>query len=191
MYAFPANEEVVEVIRHTNDLSVAETPVYDSMANLPAGFNAQYNVVANNKRYEFFNDAVANAIQDNADANPTNCDAPADIQVEIELADGTVESRIVEMVPDHTPHAFMAHLPRHPHAFMATAKGSRSKRDAKEFMSGTPVSVATTSQLHNLMECLRTDMHNPEAQKLCFNAIATEYGTLDRRCVWSSRLYDP
>ena len=193
MYAFPANEEVVEVIRHTNDLSAAETPVYDSMANLPAGFNAQYNVVANNKRYEFFNDAVciANAIQDNADANPKNCDAPADIQVEIELADGTMESRIVEMIPDHTPHAFMAHLPRHPHAFMATAKGSRSKRDAKEFMSGTPVSVATTSQLHNLIECLRTDMHNPEAQKLCFNAIATEYGTLDRRCVWSSRLYDP
>ena len=186
MYAFPANEEVVEVIRHTNDLSAAETPVYDSMANLPAGFNAQYNVVANNKRYEFFNDAVANAIQDNADANPTNCDAPADIQVEVELADGTVESRIIEMVPDHTPHAFMAHMPRHPHAFMTTAKGSRSKRDAKEFMSGTPVSVATTSQLHNLMECLRTD--NPEAQKLCFNAIATEYGTLDRRCVWSSRL---
>jgi hypothetical protein len=89
--------------------------VYDPMANLPAGCNAQYNVVANNKRYEFFNDAVciANAIQDNADANPTNCDAPADIQVEIELADGTVESRIVEMVPDHTPHAFMAHMSRH------------------------------------------------------------------------------
>jgi hypothetical protein len=104
MYAFPANEEVVEVIRHTNDLSEAEKPVYDSMANLPAGFNAQYNVVANNKRYEFFNDAVASAIQDNADANPTNCDAPADIRVEIELADGTIESRIVEMVPDHIPH---------------------------------------------------------------------------------------
>jgi hypothetical protein len=84
MYAFPANEAVVEVIRHTNDLSEAETPVYDTMANLPADFNAQYNVVANNKRYEFFNDAVANAIQDNADANPTNCDSPADIQVEIE-----------------------------------------------------------------------------------------------------------
>ena len=66
--------------------------------------------MANNKRYEFFNDAVANAIQDNADANPTNCDAPADIQVEIELADGTIESRIVEMVPDHAPHAFMAHI---------------------------------------------------------------------------------
>jgi hypothetical protein len=66
--------------------------------------------VANNKRYEFFNDAVANALQDNADANPTNCDAPADIQVEIELADGTIESRIVEMVLDHTPHAFMAHM---------------------------------------------------------------------------------
>ena len=59
---FPANEAVVEVIRHTSDLSKAETPVYDTMANLPAGFNAQYNVVANNKRYEFFNDAVANAI---------------------------------------------------------------------------------------------------------------------------------
>jgi hypothetical protein len=66
----------------------------------------------------------------------------------------------------------MAHMSRHPHAFMATAKGSRSKKDAKEFMSGTPVSVATTSQLHNLMECLRTD--NPEAQKLCYQAIATE-----------------
>ena len=65
------------------------------MANLPAGFNAQYNVVANNKRYEFFNDAVANAnaIQDNADANPTNCDSPADIQVEIERADGTLSSQ--------------------------------------------------------------------------------------------------
>jgi hypothetical protein len=123
----------VEVIRHTSDLSKAETPVYDTMANLPAGFNAQYNVVANNKRYEFFNDAVANAIQDNADANPTNnCDAPADIQVEIERADGTIESRIVEMIPDHAPHAFMAHMSRHPHAYAAAAKGSRSKKDAKE-----------------------------------------------------------
>jgi hypothetical protein len=43
-YAFPANEAVVEVIRHTSDLSKAETPVYDTMANIPEGFNAQYNV---------------------------------------------------------------------------------------------------------------------------------------------------
>jgi hypothetical protein len=83
-YAFPANEAVAEVIRHTSDLSKAETPVYDTMANIPEGFSAQYNVVAQNKRYEFFNDEVANAIQDNADANPHNCDAPADVQVEIE-----------------------------------------------------------------------------------------------------------
>jgi hypothetical protein len=46
-------------------------------------------------------------------------------------------------------------------------------------MSGTPVSVATTTQLHNMMECLRTD--NPEAQQLCYQAIATEHGTLDSR----------
>jgi hypothetical protein len=130
--------------------------------------------VANNKRYEFFNDAVANAIQDNADANPTNCDAPADIQVEIELADGTIESRIVEMIPDHAPRTRSWHT---------------CQNNAKEFMSGTPVPVATTTQLHNMMECRRTD--NPEAQQLCYQAIATECGTLDRRCVWSSRHYDP
>jgi hypothetical protein len=53
-------------------------------------------------------------------------------------------------------------------------------------MSGTPVSVATTTQLHNMMECLRTN--DPEAVNLCYQAVATEYGTLDRRCVWSSRL---
>ena len=82
----------MEVIRHTSNLSKAETPVYDTMANMPEGFSAQYNVVAQNKRYEFFNDEVTNAIQDNADANPTNCDAPADIQVEIELPDGSVWS---------------------------------------------------------------------------------------------------
>jgi hypothetical protein len=35
IYAFPANEAVVEAIRHTSDLSKAETPVYDTMANMP------------------------------------------------------------------------------------------------------------------------------------------------------------
>jgi hypothetical protein len=44
-------------------------------------------------------------------------------------------------------------------------------------MSGTPVSVATTTQLHNMMECLRTN--DPEAVNLCYQAVATEYGTLD------------
>jgi hypothetical protein len=59
-YAFPVNEAVVEAIRHTSDLSKAETPVYDTMANMPEGFSAQYNVVAQNKRHEFSNDEVAN-----------------------------------------------------------------------------------------------------------------------------------
>jgi hypothetical protein len=53
-------------------------------------------------------------------------------------------------------------------------------------MSGTPVSVDTTKQLHDMMECLRID--DPGAVKLCYQAIATEYDALDIRCVWSSRL---
>jgi hypothetical protein len=71
MYAFPANEQVVEVIRHTSDLSKAEVPVYNTMANMPEGFNDQYayNVVAQNKRYEYFADEATNAIQEHADAN--------------------------------------------------------------------------------------------------------------------------
>jgi hypothetical protein len=70
--------------------------------------------------------------------------------------------------------------------YAAAAKGSRSRKDAKDFMAGTPVSVATTRQLHDLMECLRVD--DPGAVKLCYQALATEYGTPDRRCVWSNRL---
>jgi hypothetical protein len=41
-YAFLANEAVIEAIRHTSDLSKAETPVYDTMANIPEGSSAQY-----------------------------------------------------------------------------------------------------------------------------------------------------
>ncbi len=101
-------------------------------------------------------------IQEHAAERLAERDAAVTIRVESEDGNGAITEETVEL-----------HCSYRPHASMSIAG----------FATGTPKSVVTNKQLKALTSSLPTSLRNAT-----YEAIAREYGTLDKRCLWTARV---